>query len=397
MEWYTYMLRRISFGHTIGAKSHITLSKMVQQVESLGATSSAPRGLVSRRVEMYEAPIRQPKKTYHHRPQDSFAIKPPQEQPPVTLQQVAEERQENPSTETECRPCVGSNLIESGTHHFSRGEFEKALKAFNTALKTQRVTVGDDDISIALTLSNIGAVHLQQGNLAEAEKALESSLEIKRRLAPEMIMADTLNNLGNCANLRGDYEASLFYYKESWNDLRRKRGRREDIANALFNMGRLEIQQQRWESALKILSQAYHLNRDVYGANHLHVAQTLELVGFVHLQTGNFDTALVSVTAALGIFRESQGPVHADVANSLFNVGMVREVSGDLPEAWEAYSTARDIYARLLTDNEDRGYTMVRRSISIVERAIAKQTQARRVAKHHQAKELLNSAKLAPT
>jgi tetratricopeptide (TPR) repeat protein len=358
-------------------------------VESSSTPSAASRGgLVSRRVEMYEAPIRQPKKAYHHRPQDSFAIK-----APVKLEQIVEEREEKPTTETECRPCVGSNLIESGTQYFSQGEFEKALKAYNTALKTQRVSVGDDDISIALTLSNIGAVHLQQGNLEKAEKALESSLEIKHRLAPDMIVADTLNNLGNCANLRGDYDKSKFYYKESWNDLRRKRGRRVDIANALFNMGRLEIQQQRWESALKILSQAYHLNREVYGAEHIYVAQTLDLVGFVHVQTGNFDTALVSVTSALGIYRTTHGPLNTDVANALFNVGMVRELSGELSEAWEAYTTSRDIYARLGTDHEDREYKMVRRSISIVERSIAKQTQARLVVKHHQATDLLHSVK----
>jgi tetratricopeptide (TPR) repeat protein len=359
---------------------------MVEGVESSFTTSAASRGLVSRRVEMYEAPIRQPKKAYHHRPQDSFAVK-----PPVKLEQIVEEREEKPTTETESRSCVGSNLIESGTQYFSQGEFQKALKAYNTALKTQRVSVGDDDISIALTLSNIGAVHLQQGNLDKAEKALASSLEIKHRLAPDMIVADTLNNLGNCANLRGDYDKSMFYYKESWNDLRQKRGQRVDIANSLFNMGRLEIQQQKWEPALKILSQAYHVNRQVYGVNHIYLAQTLELVGFVHVQTGNFETALVSVTTALGIYRTTRGPLNTDVANALFNVGMVRELGGDLSDAWEAYTTSRDIYLRLGTDHEDRGYKMVRRSISIVERAIAKQTQSRLVTKHQQAKELLHS------
>jgi predicted negative regulator of RcsB-dependent stress response len=341
-------------------------SKMVEMGESSLTTRASSRGLVSRRVEMYEAPIRQPKKAYQHRPQDSFASK-----APVKVEQIVEQREEKPTTETECSSSVGSNLIESGTQYFSQGEFEKALKAYNTALKTQRVSVGDDDISIALTLSNIGAVHLQQGNLDKAEKALESSLEIKNRLAPDMIVADTLNNLGNCANLRGDYDKSKFYYKESWNDLRRKRGRRVDIANNLFNMGRLEIQQQRWESASKILSQAYHLNREVYGADHIYLAQTLDLVGFVHVQTGNFDTALLSVTSALGIYRKTQGPLSTDAANALFNVGMVRELCGDLSGAWESYTTSRDIYSRLGTDHEDRGYKMVRRSISIVERAVA--------------------------
>lgn len=357
-----------------------------------------PGGLVSRRVEMYEAPLNAARKGYSHRSQDSFHtnalpsvddardevddsspnLAVPEPQPTPTA------RQANMPTVVPKVPkdYAGCALIESGVNYYNEGEFEKSLKAFTTALKTQRVTVGDDDICIALTLGNLGSVYLQQNNLDEAERVLQESLEIKKRIAPEMIVADTLNNLGNCANLRGEYEASLIFYEEALDDIRAKKGQRADEINALFNIGRLEIQRQHWTKAMLALNEACRMAREHYGTNHVFVAQTLDLMGFAQLSTSKLDSSMVSFTGALAIYRRLYGPMHVEVANSLFNVGMVREAKGDLADAWEAYTTARDLYARLGTENEHPGYTTVRRSIANVERAIAKQNQLRLVSKH---------------
>jgi tetratricopeptide (TPR) repeat protein len=84
---------------------------------------------------------------------------------------------------------------------------------------------------------NLGSAHLQQNNLADAEQVLQESLNIKRQLAPDMIVADTLNNLGNCANLHGELEASLIHHEEALEDIRTKSGRPADKINALFNIG----------------------------------------------------------------------------------------------------------------------------------------------------------------
>lgn len=60
---------------------------------------------------------------------------------------------------------------------------------------------------------------------------------------------------------------------------------------------------------------------------------------------------------------------------------MVREARGELADAWEAYTTARDLYTRLGTNSEHSGYKTVRQSISQVEKAIMKQNHERLVSK----------------
>jgi Tetratricopeptide repeat len=267
---------------------------------------------------MYEAP-RETKKSYRAPPQDSFDS-------PSTNHSDARVEARNPPGIDEFG-YIGSTLIGSGVEYYSAGEYAKALKAFTTALKTQRVSIGDEDICIALTLGNLGAVHLQQGNLDEAESVLLESLLMKRRLKPQLIVADTLNNLGNCANLWGDYRKSLEYYREALEDLRNKQGRPEDLANTLFNLGRLEIQQQGWDTAMAMLTEALRVSKEIFGVYHSFVAQTLDLIGFVQLSTSDLDAAIISFTKALGIFRRLHGPLHVDVANSLFNVGTWIETS----------------------------------------------------------------------
>jgi Tfp pilus assembly protein PilF len=225
-------------------------------------------------------------------------------------------------------------------------------------------------------------VYLQLDNIDEAEKVLGESLEMKRRLAPEMLVADNLNNLGNCANLKGEYEKSMNYYKQALEEITSKEGGLGDEVNALFNIGRLEIQRRNWNEAMNSLNQACRLAREHFGTNHAFVAQTLDLMGFVQLSTKNMDSAMVSFTGALAIYRRIHGPMHLDVANSLFNVGMVREAKDDLADAWEAYTTSRDLFARLGTDPDHPGFLTVRRSIANVEKTIAKQHRQKLVTKH---------------
>ena len=270
---------------------------------TLPARRTKPGGLVARRLELFDSPMHGEKKGYVHRQQDSFH--------PSSLHPVVEARDE----ETRDRPdryersdkvdsramsentsatspppklprdYPGSDLIETGVNNYTKGEYGVALQAFTEALKTQRDCFHrGDDIFVALTLGNLGAVYLQQGNFVEAERVLQESLEIKKRLAPSMLMADTLNNLGNCANMRGDYTNSCLYYEEALEEIRSKNGPRVDEINALFNIGRLEIQREHWTKAMISLSEACRMAKEHYGSNSEFVGMSYE--GFCMLVFG---------------------------------------------------------------------------------------------------------------
>ena len=68
-----------------------------------------------------------------------------------------------------------------------------------------------DEVPVALSLASHGVLCLKQGRLVEARQAFVDALALKRKLAPGLMVADILNNLGNCANLMGLHEESLDY------------------------------------------------------------------------------------------------------------------------------------------------------------------------------------------
>lgn len=386
-----------------------------RRMDSPTTTQGGSKGLVSRRVDYYES---SPTKPYQHRAQDSFQMSNRSKSEKVetredekhtyrdytynrenalaghsrTLQH--EQHSLKAFRESSSNYFIGSAFVTRGVEHHKNGEISKAEEAFSKALNQQRASLGDTDIYVALTLSNLGAVYLEQNKIEEAQKVLEESLEMKQRLNPNMMVADTLNNLGSCASMQGDLKRGLFYYTSALKELKSKCTDSKDIANALFNMGRLEIQLREWANALRDLEMACALTREIHGTHHPFVAETLDLIGFVHLCTNSFDNAMVSFSGALAIHRRLHGTINPQIANSLVNVGMVREAKGDLPEAMEAFATARDLFNRTRTSEDHPGFEAARQSITSLESEMEIKNRKKLVQKHNKA---LSQAKTKQT
>lgn len=289
---------------------------------------------------------------------------------------------------------VASALVDSGVHHHERGEYDKALKAFHTALKTQRLTLGTDHICVAHTLGNIGAVYLKLGKLEDATLALEQSLQIKLKLRKRraqthagdganretIVISDTLNNLGNASYLRGSYDESMSYYRRSLDESYNSDARRDDalVADTLHNIGRIHLQRGELAPGLVALTESLRLTREMNGPDHINVADTLELIGSIYLTQNSLDDAMDIFLEVVRITRSALGPTHPDLASSFYNVGMTQEAKGDLRAAWEAYSAASDVYKRAGLENSSMradsehhiGVKTVRRSMAKVEKMI---------------------------
>lgn len=239
------------------------------------------------------------------------------------------------------------------------------------------VNLDKADLDLALSLGSEGAKLLKEGKLLEAQEALTVSLNLKRKLAPGMILHDVLNNLGNCANLFENYEESLKYYQEALADVKKHDGPMSEVSHTLFNIGRVQVQRKAWDAAMPILSESWRTSREAFGENHVFVAQTLDLLGFVQFSTSEFKASLVSFKSALQIYRRIHGAFHEDVANSLCNIGLVREGRGDYENAWNMYSKARDVYELIKTPPRDPGYEGVKRGIVIMEEKMEEQRKAK--------------------
>lgn len=255
---------------------------------------SANSGLVSSRVEMYES-TRRPTKPSYQRP-EAYAKEQSIKSSWKNVDKFEHELREDCYKED--YECTDSTLVDIGVEHYAQGDYEKSLKAFKKALNTYKVSQGDSNhIDIAHTHANIAAVYLQQGKFCHAQKELDKVLNMKECLPcppssddkGNLVFARALNNYGNLLSLNHDYDGSLAYYRQSLQDLRQIQGVEKDIADVLYNIGRVQVHKKEWDLATSNLIEACRITKATYGTNHLYLARTLSLIGFVQLSTTSYD------------------------------------------------------------------------------------------------------------
>ena len=263
-------------------------------------------------------------------------------------------------------------LNKDGIGYYEKGKYANAMKSFNSFLKSQMLRrTEDDNPLVAKTLANIGSVYLRQDRYQHAIQSLENAVRMMRRsknnaqqkIPTNVPLARVFNNLGTAKFLKGDHKASLECYWEAVRDAKKYSGRsnKKELANSLYNIGRISVLQKDYSMALKTLNESLCLQKKLHGDTRIELVDTLNLIGFVHHSIGVCDRAVFVFTEALSIVTACFGSVHEKVAVSLINVGMVLEKEGDLDEALRCFSTAQDVCEKVgLNETNTTMYTAIR-------------------------------------
>lgn len=120
---------------------------------------------------------------------------------------------------SQLHPDVAVSLMRRGEAQFALGNFKDALNSFEAALAMSPT----EDTTRAKMLNNIGVVHYQQDNFADALKAFTSALEIQRQwldgaVRRESIVYDasiTLGNMGKIFLELSENEVAYSVYEEA--------------------------------------------------------------------------------------------------------------------------------------------------------------------------------------
>ena len=239
---------------------------------------------------------------------------------------------------------------------YSEGEYEKAMKCFSTALKTQRLTLGVNDICIAHTLENYGAACVSAGKNDEAVEVLKECLQMKLELRSKkpkskdyvISITDTLNNLGNAAFLRGNNKSAMTFYQQCLKELTLGDvpGTEVEISNALYNIGTVHSFLEELDDALMALEESLNLIQKALGMEHHLAIEILEKIGSIYLYQGQTEDAMATFMDVLGMSKAAYGSDHIDCAPSMYNIGLAYEAKGDKRRAMESYRNALSIYKK---------------------------------------------------
>lgn len=208
-----------------------------------------------------------------------------------------------------------------GFHFIRTGNIDSVFKVVRPALRTAQVNGDIPGQAEALRL--IGMANYQKAVYGAAQQDLEASLKLFRTAGDSAGVLRTLYTVAAIHAFLERVDSARIYTSRAL-DLARRYGTEMDVARALNNLGRheIEIAQQTkdrawFDSSLTHLRAAYAIRgRDPQSDG---ARITLSNIGFAHLSRGDFDSAAVYFDSTLVLARRTGR--HVVIADALRDIG----------------------------------------------------------------------------
>jgi tetratricopeptide (TPR) repeat protein len=265
------------------------------------------------------------------------------------------------------------------------GDLDKAMILYRQSLHLRK-TLGDE-LSVANTKNNIGAVFHARGDMAQAMKFFSESLESKTLLLgvdhPET--ARSLANVGQIFLDNNDYLKARRCFMEALRVLRSVLGVDSvEVAICLYNLGVALEEGDDFSNALKVYQEAIEIfsrNAD----DHITFGFALHNAGVIYSKRNKPKDAVQFLEGALDVKIASFGPDSDDTADTRYCLAGALHELGDLDEALEHYSDVLRVRVRHLgkdsieTANVLMGLGEIHKSQGELEEAISCLVEALRV------------------
>jgi tetratricopeptide (TPR) repeat protein len=199
-------------------------------------------------------------------------------------------------------PRLARALNDLGVVQIHFGRRDEADSYLRESLDMRTRLLGDDNLGVAITRSNLAVVLFEAGDMAGAIALADSAhAGFERNLGPDH--QRKLNVLYNLATMRGsagDHAAAIRTHRDLLERRIRQFGPRHPtvaqskvmIANGLGPL-------REFDEAIRLLDEALDIQLAALGNRHPEVAQTLRVRGNVYSAAGRYDDALDDFDAAL--------------------------------------------------------------------------------------------------
>ncbi len=245
-------------------------------------------------------------------------------------------------------PELGHLLDSAGVYLWSRAQFRSAYEVLQQALAILEAANGPDHHEVARTLSNLGPVLRDLGDLVGARELLERALAILEAAHgpnhPEVArtlgyLGPVLRDLGDIERARNQIERALAINEAAFGP------DHPEVARTLGNLGTILHDAGDLVAARKTLERALGINEGSFGPDHPEVARTLGNLALALRAEGDLVGARERQERALSVIENAYGPSHPQVAITIGNLGLVLWEDGDLVGA-------RQLLERALALNE---------------------------------------------
>jgi non-specific serine/threonine protein kinase len=217
----------------------------------------------------------------------------------------------------------------------------------------------------ARALEGAGVLAKDQGDHDEAERLIEQSLALRRRLGDKDTVAGTLTNLGTVVSARGDYDRARALYGEAL-VLRRASGDRKGVTMALVNLGIVAWRQGELDQAVALTEEGVAVLREVGDTRN--VAAGLHNLGSIHRDQGALERAAARYRESLALSGEVQDRLLA--ARSVEGLGVVAALRGEAEQGARLCGAAAALRAAIGVPLQSAGRAVVERAAAAARAAL---------------------------
>jgi len=229
------------------------------------------------------------------------------------------------------------NLVQQGKRLYDAGQFVQAVKLLQQAAEDFKAS--RDQLSQAMTLSNLSLAYQQLGQWDKADRAIAQSLKllqskqnIDNSIERSQILAQSLDVQGKLQLARGQAQSALTSWQQSANIYTR--------ANDQAGLTRNQINQAQAMQALGLYRQA---QKTLTAANQTLQTQPnsalkatgLRSLGNVFRVVGNLTASRQILEQSLTVAKQSSSP--QDFADTLLSLGNTARAQQKTPEAMNFY------------------------------------------------------------
>ncbi len=272
----------------------------------------------------------------------------------VTIRQALDDAAEKvESGSLKDQPAVEADLRSTiGTAYLALGHYPEAEKHLRRTLELRKNLSGDDVLAgLATDLGNLADAASAQGQFVEQEKLIRECLEIRRRLysGDHKDVADAEQGLAAALRVQGKLSDAEPHYRAALDMRRRLFGPvHEDVGQSLNSLALLAQNKKDYVEAESLFREALEIRRKTLGDTHPVVADALNNLANLMQSQSRHKEAEPLHREALDIRIKVLGPEHPGVAQSMNNLANALLDQKDAVSAESYYRQAWEIWRKTL-------------------------------------------------
>ena len=227
-------------------------------------------------------------------------------------------------------------LYQQSNLYSDLGRFEEAIRLMMKSVEIRKKLNPVSDSAIAVCYNSIGYNYFYLHRYAEAKTFYNLALTKAGQKGNQERedIATYLMNIGIIYGVEGDLDKAQDYLANSLLIIRKVLPTdHPDLADAYGNIGRLEYELGKYDSAIMHFNTCESIYLSRFGDDYLHLGYIYDNKGNIYFTRSDFETALEYYRNALNIFTLNLPAGHPVISNSYNNIGMVYFERNDLDQA----------------------------------------------------------------